>query len=315
MAEKRSFKQAMGQEKFNRKKVIQIMVAAAAGVFLLVLVFMALGGGEEEVAAPEPVSTPMVPTSLRYYDPLSEETYETGVNYVILNQSDGSRIRVSDDGRVVEIDERGNVLREISDGSEYISTVRGLMATDSQLAMAMDGLAIEEDVAPEMSPYDEFYQSFLEYAESQGVDLDTLLSGLYAEGYGPERLFELQDAGLPWRGVVDEVVAGIRETESQDGEDGQTVGMAIPEQEEFDGGFMLDLSIGKYIRLAKGRSMSVNLTLNNVTNNTNMKTGGYEQNRDDAYDDGRERPYQFSRHSKYYYAQGLNGFLNVNFRF
>ena len=136
MAEKRSFKQAMGQEKFNRKKVIQIMVAAAAGVFLLVLVFMALGGGEEEVAAPEPVSTPMVPTSLRYYDPLSEETYETGVNYVILNQSDGSRIRVSDDGRVVEIDERGNVLREISDGSEYISTVRGLMATDSQLAMA-----------------------------------------------------------------------------------------------------------------------------------------------------------------------------------
>ena len=46
-----------------------------------------------------------------------------------------------------------------------------------------------------------------------------------------------------------------------------------------------------------------------------MKTGGYEQNRDDAYDDGRERPYQFSRHSKYYYAQGLNGFLNVNFRF
>lgn len=222
MAEKRSFKQAMGQEKINRKKIIQIMVAAVAGVFLLVLVFMALGGGEEEVAAPEPVSTPMVPTSLRYYDPLSEETYETGVNYVILNQSDGSRIRVSDDGRVVEIDERGNVLREISDGSEYISTVRGLMATDSQLAMAMDGLAVEEDVAPEMSPYDEFYQSFLEYAESQGVDLDTLLSGLYAEGYGPDRLFELQDAGLPWRGVVNEVVAGIRETESQGGEDGQT---------------------------------------------------------------------------------------------
>ena len=111
-------------------------------------------------------------------------------------------------------------------------------------------------------------------------------------------------------------VLGASETSSGIvGEDGQTVGVDIPEQEEFDGGFMLDLSIGKYIRLQKGRSMSVNLTLNNVTNNTNMKTGGYEQNRDDAYDDGRERPYQFSRHSKYYYAQGLNGFLNVNFRF
>ena len=111
-------------------------------------------------------------------------------------------------------------------------------------------------------------------------------------------------------------VLGASETSSGVvGEDGQTVGVNIPEQEEFDGGFMLDLSIGKYIRLQKGRSMSINLTLNNVTNNTNMKTGGYEQNRDDAYDDGRERPYQFSRHSKYYYAQGLNGFLNVNFRF
>lgn len=99
------------------------------------------------------------------------------------------------------------------------------------------------------------------------------------------------------------------------GEDGNKVSVNIPGQEEFDGGFMLDLSIGKYIRLQKGRALSINLTLNNVTNNTDMKTGGYEQNRDDAYDDGRERPYQFSRHSKYYYAQGLNGFLNIGFRF
>ena len=96
---------------------------------------------------------------------------------------------------------------------------------------------------------------------------------------------------------------------------GNPVTAIIPGQEEFDGGFMLDLSIGKYIRLQKGRSLSINLTLNNVTNNTDMKTGGYEQNRDDNYDDGRDRPYQFSRHSKYYYAQGLNGFLNVGFRF
>lgn len=111
-------------------------------------------------------------------------------------------------------------------------------------------------------------------------------------------------------------VLGVSEESSGTvGEDGQVIGVDIPEQERFKGGWMLDLSIGKYIRLAKGRSMSINLTLNNVTNNTNMKTGGYEQNRDDAYDDGRERPYQFSRHSKYYYAQGINGFFNVNFRF
>lgn len=96
---------------------------------------------------------------------------------------------------------------------------------------------------------------------------------------------------------------------------GNPIGVSVPEQEEFDGGFMLDLSVGKYIRLKKGKSLSINLNINNVLNNTDMKTGGYEQNRDDNYDDGRERPYQFSRHSKYYYAQGINAFLNVGFRF
>lgn len=78
---------------------------------------------------------------------------------------------------------------------------------------------------------------------------------------------------------------------------------------------MLDLSIGKYIRLAKGRSLSINLTVNNVLNNTNMKTGGYEQNRDDRYEDGDLRVYRFSRNSKYYYAQGINGLFNIGFRF
>ena len=98
------------------------------------------------------------------------------------------------------------------------------------------------------------------------------------------------------------------------GENGEEV-INIPEQERFKGGWMLDPSIGKYIRLAKGRSMSINLTVNNVLNNTNMKTGGYEQNRDDNYPDGDVRVYRFSRNSKYYYAQGINGFFNINFRF
>ena len=76
-------------------------------------------------------------------------------------------------------------------------------------------------------------------------------------------------------------------------------------QEELDGGFMLDASIGKYIRLKKGKSISINLTVNNILNNTNLRTGGYEQNRID----GEKYP------SKYYYAQGTNAFLNFNIRF
>ena len=44
---------------------------------------------------------------------------------------------------------------------------------------------------------------------------------------------------------------------------------------------MLDASIGKFIRPKKGKSPSINLSAQNITNNRNMRTGGYEQNRDD----------------------------------
>lgn len=90
---------------------------------------------------------------------------------------------------------------------------------------------------------------------------------------------------------------------------------AIPGQEELDGGFMLDASIGKLIRLKNGKSLSINLSVNNILNNTNLRTGGYEQSRADEYEDGTERTYVFSKNSKYYYAPAINAFLNIGFRF
>lgn len=86
-------------------------------------------------------------------------------------------------------------------------------------------------------------------------------------------------------------------------------------QEKAKGGFMLDASIGKYIRLKKGKSISINLSVQNITNNCNLKTGGYEQNRDDNYTSGEIRPYSFSKNPKYYYANAINGFLNIGFKF
>lgn len=96
---------------------------------------------------------------------------------------------------------------------------------------------------------------------------------------------------------------------------GNLVGVTVPSQEKLKGGFMLDASIGKYIRLRNGKSISLNLSVNNVLNNTNMRTGGYEQNRDDTYDDGSMRTYMFSKNSKYYYAPAINAFMNIGYRF
>lgn len=94
-----------------------------------------------------------------------------------------------------------------------------------------------------------------------------------------------------------------------DAQTGEVIEGYSPEQEKAKGGFMLDFSIGKSIRFS-GSRLNINLQVQNVTNNTNMKTGGYEQNRADrSYD------YIFSRNNFYYYANAINVFLNIGLRF
>lgn len=100
-----------------------------------------------------------------------------------------------------------------------------------------------------------------------------------------------------------------------DSRDGSIVDAEASKQEKAKGGFMLDASIGKYIRLKHGKSLSINLSVQNITNNRNLKTGGYEQNRSDNYSTGNNRTYRFSKNSKYYYANAVNGFLNIGFKF
>lgn len=73
-------------------------------------------------------------------------------------------------------------------------------------------------------------------------------------------------------------------------------------------GFMLDASVGKLIYLPGKRSLSINLSMSNITNNRKLVTGGYQQGRIDL-----ENPTKFP--NKLYYAQGINFFLNMGFRF
>ncbi len=82
---------------------------------------------------------------------------------------------------------------------------------------------------------------------------------------------------------------------------------------------MVDASVGKLIYLKNNRSININLSLNNVTNNTGLKTGGWQQARipTTSY---RQQQYKVSNYvdkypSKFYYAWGFNFFLNVGFKF
>jgi hypothetical protein len=97
----------------------------------------------------------------------------------------------------------------------------------------------------------------------------------------------------------------------------------VIDQQKSNGGFMLDLSIGKSIRMKKGQ-LSINLSLSNVLNNTRLCTGGYEQGRmnfsgsRDAEGNvsvGSARLYKFDKNPKKFYAYGINGMLNIGYRF
>ena len=93
----------------------------------------------------------------------------------------------------------------------------------------------------------------------------------------------------------------------------------IPEQSKGHGGFMLDGSIGKNVRLKKG-SLSINFMVTNILNNRSIVTGGYEQSRSDytTKADGslnNVRAYKFSQNPMKYYAMGTNGMLNIAYKF
>lgn len=81
---------------------------------------------------------------------------------------------------------------------------------------------------------------------------------------------------------------------------------------------MVDLSVGKLIYLKDRKSININLSVNNVTNNTGMKTGGYQTGRipTTTYQLTSQVSNNVNKYpAKYYYAWGVNFFLNIGFKF
>lgn len=89
-------------------------------------------------------------------------------------------------------------------------------------------------------------------------------------------------------------------------------------QEKLKGGFMLDASVGKVIYLNnRKQSLNFNLSFNNILNNEDMVTGGYQQGRIGRNNKSATRAIELvDRYpNKYYYAWGFNCFLNVGYKF
>ncbi len=82
----------------------------------------------------------------------------------------------------------------------------------------------------------------------------------------------------------------------------------LTHQEEIEAAYTIDLSIGKIFYLGRKNSINVNLSVNNLLNKKDIRTGGYEQGRVNI-----QKPELYK--SKYFYMQGINCFLNVSYKF
>ena len=96
-------------------------------------------------------------------------------------------------------------------------------------------------------------------------------------------------------------------------------GIATPEeieymatQEEFNPAFLLNCSVGKSWYIHRKYNFGFSLNVQNMLNNRDVRTGGYEQSRLIS-STGRDRYYKFD--SKYFYMPGANYMLNLYFRF
>ncbi len=94
--------------------------------------------------------------------------------------------------------------------------------------------------------------------------------------------------------------------------DPEAVLMEMASQERFAPAFLLNLSVGKSWYIQRKYNIGFSLEGKNLTNNRNVKTGGYEQTR--LYSNSaRTRYYKFD--PKYFYMQGVSYMLNIYFRF
>ena len=86
-------------------------------------------------------------------------------------------------------------------------------------------------------------------------------------------------------------------------------------QEKFDSAYTLSASICKNFYIQRRYTLGFSLQVNNILNNQNIKTGGYEQMRVQGIKTGKEITSYQKFAPKYFYLFGTTYYLNVYFRF
>lgn len=229
MARKETFSSIQQVDKKGFLKKLGIVVALIAALILVAgVIHMLRSTDTREVEAPEAPTPAPVPSSIRYYDPASEETYDVGTDYIMLNQSNGNSIRVNADGTVSLLDENGNVIMVLTGNEAYsaIEQALGIMDTDIAARMALSGLELPE--SPESDePTAEDIRKQLEDQTAQllsdryDMTLDDFYRMLYEQDANPDLYYRMLDTGRDMDTLISDVI------ESSEGDEETTPGFGV----------------------------------------------------------------------------------------
>lgn len=186
MAGKGSYNEIQSMDKGRLLKFILIGAVALVAVVVGLSFWRSAKQEPEKVEAPETVTTTMVPSTIKYYDPGQEKTFDSGVDYIIL--SDGSqRVKVDSSGNVSYVSDTGQTIGRISGDAadDYINQAVKIMQTDTQAAMALAGLEErlpkeEEIVIPEAPKSNE--EALKALLESMGISYEDFIGQVYGIG-------------------------------------------------------------------------------------------------------------------------------------
>ena len=172
--------------------LVLVALVAAGGVFRMI-------NAKDETAAPEQTvpDLPPVPTSIRYYDASKEETYSTGIDYIILTDS-GQRIKVSADGSVYLVNSDGSEIRLLT-GTERDEAIRQALEIqkyDPEVNIALSGLddiVSLEKPEPEPTIVEEpsTEEMIKAIVEGRGLTMDSFNDMIYQSGTNPAQFMRI----------------------------------------------------------------------------------------------------------------------------
>lgn len=218
-------------------------------------------------------------------------------------------------------------------GKEYIGTELAVEAQVLPVLTVSAVAAIGQYVYKDNASYNLYSD---DYANDEGVPYKNFGQAYikdYKLGGGPQTGFSLsaeyRDPKFWWIGVSGNYlmnnyldIAAYRRTDRFVKDENGFPIQGITEeglkdvlrQPKMDDQFMLNINVGKTFRIGK-YSAGISGTINNVLNNKEYVTGGFEQMRTGKYTNAIDPTYQKTFGPKLWYGMGTTYFANIYFRF